>query len=130
MGTAAEQSSASAEYYKLGDYIPGIHVNGDHRMSNPGTTYRTHGEIQNVSPTSDPSLSHPKRVIVDPGVAAEADLMEIDKETVKTVDDAQKEVEQSPEPSLDEFRTGADLPGAEPKYIRGRQPTIAHHHYH
>lgn len=28
MGTSAEQSSASTKYYKPGEYIPGIHVNG------------------------------------------------------------------------------------------------------
>jgi TPP-dependent pyruvate/acetoin dehydrogenase alpha subunit len=54
-------------------------------------------EIQNARSTSDP-ISHLKKVIIDLGVAAEADLKEIDKQAKKTVDDAQ-----SSEPNLDEF---------------------------
>ncbi|CAO0798141.1 unnamed protein product [Mucor circinelloides] len=162
MGTSAERSSASTEYYKRGDYIPGIHVNGmdifavkqavawakdwtvsgkgplvmevatyrygGHSMSDPGTTYRTREEIQNVRSTSDP-ISHLKKVIVDLGVATEADLKEIDKQAKKAVDDAQKEAEQSPEPNLDEFWTDIYLPGTEPKSIRGREPTVVHHYH-
>lgn len=66
-----------------------------HSISDPSITYRTLEEIQNIRSTSDP-IFHLKNVIVDFGVATEADLKKIDKQAKKTVDDAQKEAEQSP----------------------------------
>lgn len=161
MGTSAERSSASTEYYKRGDYIPGILVNGmdifavkravewakdwavsgkgplvmematyrygGHSMSDPGTTYRTREEVQKVRSTSDP-ITLLKKTIIENNVATEAELKEMDKATKKEVDQAQKEAEASPEPSLDEFWTDIYVAGTEPKTIRGRLPTDIHHY--
>ncbi|KAI7894255.1 dehydrogenase E1 component-domain-containing protein [Mucor mucedo] len=161
MGTSAERSSASTEYYKRGDYIPGIRVNGmdvfavkqavqwakdytvsgkgplvmevatyrygGHSMSDPGTTYRTREEVQNVRATSDPITLLKKR-IVDHGVATEAELKEMDKQTKKEVDAAQKEAEASPEPKLDEFWSDIYVPGSEPPIVRGRIASEVHHY--
>ncbi|ORX56304.1 hypothetical protein DM01DRAFT_1285383 [Hesseltinella vesiculosa] len=155
MGTAANRSSASTEYYKRAGYIPGIKVNGmdvlaikracewakewtssgkgplvmelstyrygGHSMSDPGTTYRTREEIQHMRSTSDP-ITGLKQIILDNGVATEADLKAIDKDARKEVDEAVKIAEASPEPPLSEFYSDIYQPGTEPPVIRGREP--------
>lgn len=155
MGTAANRSSASTEYFKRGDYIPGIKVNGmdvlsvyracqwakewtvsgkgplvmelatyrygGHSMSDPGTTYRTREEIQHMRSTSDP-ITGMKHILLEHGVATEADLKVIDKEARKIVDEALKLAEAAPEPALAEFHTNIYQPGSEPSVVRGREP--------
>ncbi|KAI8086161.1 dehydrogenase E1 component-domain-containing protein [Halteromyces radiatus] len=155
MGTSANRSSASTEYFKRAGYIPGIKVNGmdslaikracewakewtssgkgplvmelatyrygGHSMSDPGTTYRTREEIQHMRSTSDP-ITGLKQLIIEHNVASEADLKAIDKDARKEVDQALKEAEASPEPSIKEFHTDIYQPGTEPSVVRGREP--------
>lgn len=156
MGTSDKRSSASTEYFKRGDYIPGIKVNGmdvlsvykacqwakewttsgkgplvmelatyrygGHSMSDPGTTYRTREEIQHMRSTSDP-ITGMKHILIENGVATEADLKAIDKEARKVVDEALKKAEAAPEPSLSSFHTHIYQAGSEPsKVVRGREP--------
>ncbi|KAI7850709.1 dehydrogenase E1 component-domain-containing protein [Circinella umbellata] len=161
MGTSANRSSASTEYFKRGDYIPGIKVNGmdalavfrasewakewtssgkgplvmelstyrygGHSMSDPGTTYRTREEIQHMRSTSDP-ITGMKTLLIDHGVATEADLKAIDKEARKVVDQAAKEAEASPEPDIKEFFTEIYAKGSETPSIRGREPSETHYY--
>lgn len=105
MGTSSERSSASVDYYKRGDYVPGIWVDGmdvvavreaakfaidycdsgkgpiiletatyrysGHSMSDPGTSYRTRDEIQEVRQTRDPITSFREKIITSGLTTAE-----------------------------------------------------------
>ncbi|KAI3422237.1 hypothetical protein GPALN_012767 [Globodera pallida] len=60
-----------------------------HSMSDPGTSYRTRDEIQEVRKSRDPITSFKDRIITA-GLVSEDDLKEIDKEVRKQVDEAVK----------------------------------------
>ena len=96
-------------------------------MSDPGTTYRTREEIQHMRSTSDP-ITGMKTLLIDNGVATEADLKAIDKEARKIVDQAAKEAEASPEPDIKEFFTEIYAKGTEPPSVRGREPGESHYY--
>jgi len=130
MGTAVDRASASTDYYKRGDYIPGIWVDAmdilavreatrwaaeycrsgkgplvmeaftyryhGHSMSDPGTSYRTRDEIQEVRQTRDPITGFKER-IVSSGLATADELKEIDLAVRKEVDAAVKSAKQDPE---------------------------------
>jgi len=59
-----------------------------HSMSDPGTSYRTREEIQEVRKTRDPITGF-KDKMVSAGLATEEELKKIDKDVRKEVDDAQ-----------------------------------------
>lgn len=101
---------------------------GGHSMSDPGTTYRTRDEIQQMRSTSDPLMNMKKRLI-DLNIATEAEIKAIDKESRKLVDQAAKEAEASTEPDVGEFCTEVYVRGTEPKSIRGRVPEETHYFY-
>ncbi|GMT14365.1 hypothetical protein PFISCL1PPCAC_5662 [Pristionchus fissidentatus] len=121
MGTTAERSSASTDYFTRGDYVPGIWVDGmdvlavreafrwskeycdagkgplmielatyrysGHSMSDPGTSYRTRDEIQQVRKTRDPITGFKDRIL-SAGLVNEEELKAIDKAVRAEVDDA------------------------------------------
>ncbi|KHJ80237.1 hypothetical protein OESDEN_20091 [Oesophagostomum dentatum] len=60
-----------------------------HSMSDPGTSYRTREEIQEVRKTRDPITGFKDRLITS-GLATEDDLKAVDKEVRKEVDEAVK----------------------------------------
>ncbi|VDK51092.1 unnamed protein product [Anisakis simplex] len=62
---------------------------GGHSMSDPGTSYRTREEIQEVRKTRDPITGF-KDKIVTAGLVTEDELKTIDKEVRKEVDEAVK----------------------------------------
>jgi len=128
MGTAIARASASTEYYKRGDYIPGIQVNGmdvlavkkatlfaaewartkgpmvmemltyrygGHSMSDPGVTYRTREEIQEVRRTRDP-IERVRYRLVDNKMATPDELKAIEKEIKEELDAAVKFALESP----------------------------------
>jgi pyruvate dehydrogenase E1 component alpha subunit len=154
MGTAANRSSALTDYYKRGQYIPGIRVNGmdvlavkqacafakeytsegrplvmefvtyrygGHSMSDPGTTYRTREEIQQMRSTNDP-IAGLKAKILDWGVCEEQELKDLDKSARARVDKEVKEAEESPVPTADLKTLFEDVyvRGSEPEVFRGR----------
>jgi pyruvate dehydrogenase E1 component alpha subunit len=163
MGTAASRASALTEYYKRGQYIPGIKVNGmdvlavkqasayarewttsgngpivlefvtyrygGHSMSDPGTTYRTRDEIQNMRSTQDP-IQGLKKHILEWGVLTEQELKEVDKESKEMVNKEVMDAEASPEPEATPkvLFESIYVPGSEPKWIRGRTAEETHYY--
>lgn len=98
MGTSQDRHGASVEFYKRGDFIPGIWVDGmdilavreavrfatdycsvqkkgplvfeistyryhGHSMSDPGTSYRTRDEVQEMRQTKDPITGFRDRLV-------------------------------------------------------------------
>ncbi|KAH9525019.1 hypothetical protein Btru_000120 [Bulinus truncatus] len=137
MGTSAARAAASTEYYKRGDYIPGIWVDGmdvlgvreatrfakdyalkdgpilmeaftyryhGHSMSDPGTSYRTREEVQEVRQKRDP-IGKFKDVIVQAGVVSEAEIKKIEDDVKKEVNDAAELAKNDPELPLEELYT-------------------------
>uniref|UniRef100_A0A8C4Z0E1 Dehydrogenase E1 component domain-containing protein n=1 Tax=Gadus morhua TaxID=8049 RepID=A0A8C4Z0E1_GADMO len=136
MGTSVERSSASTDYYKRGDYIPGLRVDGmdllcvreatkfaadhcragkgpilmelqtyryhGHSMSDPGVSYRTRDEIQEVRSKSDP-ISMLKDRMLSNNMASVDELKEIDVSVRKEIEDAAQFATTDPEPPLEEL---------------------------
>jgi TPP-dependent pyruvate/acetoin dehydrogenase alpha subunit len=65
-------------------------------MSDPGTTYRTREEIQNMRSSND-AIQGLKSKLLEWGVVNENELKELDKQARKKVDDEVAEAEKSPE---------------------------------
>jgi pyruvate dehydrogenase E1 component alpha subunit len=120
MGTSAERSSCNTEYYKRGDVLPGLWIDGmdvlavkegmrfaidyvlnngpivieaatyrysGHSMSDPGTSYRSRDEIQEVRQKRDPITSFKERML-ESGLATADDIKTIEAEVKKEVDAA------------------------------------------
>ncbi|XP_063934512.1 uncharacterized protein LOC135146287 [Zophobas morio] len=134
MGTSQERSSASFAYYKRGDYIPGLQVDGmdvlavreasqfcanfcrsgkgpilmetvtyrfgGHSMSDPGTTYRTRDEVQQMRISKDPILSL-KEKLLGVGIITETYFNELQNTIKKEVETAVEEAKASEEPETD-----------------------------
>jgi len=91
-----------------------------HSMSDPGTSYRTREEIQEVRKTRDPITGFREK-IVSAGLATEDELKTIDKEVRKEVDDAQAFALKDIEPPLELLY--ADVHASTPDLvIRGTHP--------
>lgn len=155
MGTSAARSSAMTEYYKRGQYIPGLKVNGmdilavyqaakfakdwsvsgngplvvefetyrygGHSMSDPGTTYRTREEVQNMRSRNDP-IAGLKAHLIELNIATEEEVKAYDKAARKYVDEQVKDAENSPPPEakMDILFEDVYVPGSEIPVLRGR----------
>uniref|UniRef100_A0AAQ5Z7J7 Dehydrogenase E1 component domain-containing protein n=1 Tax=Amphiprion ocellaris TaxID=80972 RepID=A0AAQ5Z7J7_AMPOC len=136
MGTSVERASASIDYYKRGDFIPGIRVDGmdvlcvreatkfaadhcrsgkgpivmelqtyryhGHSMSDPGVSYRTREEIQEVRTKSDP-ISMLKERMLSNNMASVEEFKEIDVDIRKQVEEAAQFATSDPEPPLEDL---------------------------
>ncbi|XP_065772728.1 pyruvate dehydrogenase E1 component subunit alpha, somatic form, mitochondrial-like [Muntiacus reevesi] len=136
MGTSVERAAASTDYYKRGDFIPGLRVDGmdilcvreatkfaaaycrsgkgpilmelqtyryhGHSMSDPGVSYRTREEIQEVRSKTDPIMLLKDRM-VNSSLSSVEELKEIDMEVRKEIEDAAQFATADPEPPLEEL---------------------------
>lgn len=73
-----------------------------HSMSDPGTSYRSRDEIQEVRQKRDP-ITHFKDKILTSGLTTEAELKIIDAEVKKEVDDAVKKAKTDPGHKVEEL---------------------------
>ena len=69
-----------------------------HSMSDPGLTYRTRDEVNDVRKTTDPILQV-KNLILENNVATEKDLKQIEKEIRADIDEAVEKARSDPEPA-------------------------------
>merc|ERR1711963_110104 len=161
MGTSEDRHAASTEFYKRGDYIPGIWVDGmdvlavreatrfaidycsvqkkgplvfeistyryhGHSMSDPGTSYRTRDEVQEVRQTRDPITGFRDR-LVGAELAEVSELKAIEIEVKKSVDADVKKAKSDPEINSEELFYDIyekNLEGT----IRGIAPWDQHEH--
>jgi len=72
-----------------------------HSMSDPGTTYRTRDEVDNVRKQRDP-IERIKQKLIKYEVCSAADIKEMEKEIRAEVDKAAKEVDSDPYPDLEQ----------------------------
>ncbi|XP_060046813.1 pyruvate dehydrogenase E1 component subunit alpha, somatic form, mitochondrial-like [Erinaceus europaeus] len=156
MGTSVERAAASPDYYKRGDFIPGLRVDGmdilcvreatkfaaahcrslkgpilmelqtyryhGHSMSDPGVSYRTREEIQEVRSKSDPIMLLKDRM-VNNNLASVEELKEIDVEVRKEIEDAAQFATADPEPPLEEL--GYHIYSSDPPFeVRGANQWI------
>jgi len=153
MGTSQERHAASVDFYKRGDFIPGIHIDGmdvlavreairfaleycpengplvyeistyryhGHSMSDPGTSYRTRDEVQEVRQTRDPITGFRDR-IVGAGLAEITELKAIEVQVRKDVDADVKKAKADGEIGVEELcydiyeeNLGGDVRGVSP----------------
>lgn len=73
-----------------------------HSMSDPGTSYRSRDEIQEVRQKRDPITSFKEKIITT-GVVTEAELKVIEGEVKKEVEDAVKKAKSDPNINIDEL---------------------------
>lgn len=140
MGTSTKRAAAIEEYYKRGQFIPGLRIDGmhilgvkeaskyaanycregngpvymefntyrysGHSMSDPGISYRTRDEVQNVRTTRDPILNLQK-LVLENSIVTEEELKEIERQVKEEVDAALARALEAPEPSADQL--GKDI---------------------
>jgi len=122
MGTPQDRHAASSDFYRRGDYIPGVQVDGmdvlavreatrfaleycqengplvyeistyryhGHSMSDPGTSYRTRDEVQDVRKSRDPITGFRDR-IVGAGLVSQEEVKMIEQQVKKEIDSDSK----------------------------------------
>ena len=161
MGTQADRHAASSEFYKRGDYIPGLQVDGmdvlavreatrfaidycsvqqkgplvyeistyryhGHSMSDPGTSYRSRDEVQEVRQSRDPITGFRDR-IVGAGLVNQTEVKKIEQQVRKDVDADVKRAKEDSEIGVDELFCDMYHTNLHPA-IRGISPWDLHEH--
>ena len=97
-----------------------------HSMSDPGTSYRTRDEIQEVRQTRDP-ITHFREKILNAYLVTAEELKKIDHELKKEIDETVKLAKNDPEIPISELYT--DIYHNEECSIRGTTPFSFHKHH-
>lgn len=95
-------------------------------MSDPGTSYRSREEVQEVRATRDP-ITQFKEKIIDAGLITAEEIKKIDGEIKTEVDNATKTAKADKEIPLSELYTDVYGTNIEP-LIRGITPSEFHPH--
>ncbi|KPJ18851.1 hypothetical protein RR48_05789 [Papilio machaon] len=98
-----------------------------HSMSDPGTSYRTRDEVQEVRQTRDPITSFKEKILSRELVTPDQ-LKEIDAQVRKEVDEATKQAKSEPEVGQEEL-TGDIYRNNLESLIRGLHPAAPLQHY-
>ncbi|NP_001093304.1 pyruvate dehydrogenase E1 component subunit alpha type II, mitochondrial-like [Bombyx mandarina] len=91
-----------------------------HSMSDPGTSYRTRDEVQEVRQTRDPITSF-KEKILNHELVTPDQLKDIDAKVRKEVDEATKQSKTEPEVGIEELSADIYYKNLEP-FVRGIHP--------
>merc|ERR1711963_657590 len=161
MGTSEDRHASSTEFYKRGDYIPGILIDGmdilavreairfaidycsvqkkgplvyeistyryhGHSMSDPGTSYRTREEVQEMRQKRDPITSFRER-LVNAELATLSELKGIEVDVKKKVDEDVKKAKSDAEIGVEELFYDMYENNLQGK-IRGIAPWDKHEH--
>lgn len=98
---------------------------GGHSMSDPGTTYRTREEIQQMRSKSD-AINGIKDRILKTALATEEELKVIEKAIRAETDKSVAEAMAAPQPNMSELYTDIYIKGTEPPFLRGTTPMNGH----
>jgi pyruvate dehydrogenase E1 component alpha subunit len=87
-----------------------------HSMSDPGTTYRSREEIQQMRSTRD-TIKLVQSQLLELSWASEEELKEIESKVKKEVDEAAKRAKEDPSPKMAELTTDIYSPESDPNPI-------------
>ncbi|CAL1538020.1 unnamed protein product [Lymnaea stagnalis] len=94
-----------------------------HSMSDPGTSYRTREEVQEVRQTRDP-IGKFKDVIVNSGLVTNAEIKKIEDDVKKEVGDAAELAKTDPELPLEELYSHIYMNPPQDMKVRGCDDTV------
>merc|ERR1712198_527780 len=161
MGTSEDRHAASKEFFKRGDYIPGVLIDGmdvlavreairhgidycsvqkkgplvfeiktyryhGHSMSDPGTSYRSRDEVQEVRQSRDPITGFRDR-IVGAGLVSQPEVKKIEMTVKKSVDADVKKATEDGELGIEHLFYDMHHTNLHPG-IRGVSPWDLHEH--
>ncbi|MCD7473464.1 Pyruvate dehydrogenase E1 component subunit alpha-2, mitochondrial [Datura stramonium] len=129
MGTAEWRAAKSPAYYKRGDYVPGLKVDGmDALAVKQACKIAKEHALKNGPIERDP-IERIRKLILAHDVATEKELKDIEKEKRKVVDEAIAKAKESPMPDPSELFTnvyvkgfGVEVFGADRKEVRATLP--------